>query len=159
MSNGAIRYPPKPHPNKTPKFRYQHSGPERNVGRISRKVDAVFESHDEASLPTPDPVTPSFVSAESSESGILYSFDKERKSPSENGREVGLDKLVERAEKKWESVQIDTIVKEYEVLDKDGATLRLGAKRGKGRVGQERGGMNDGQVEDEGNRNEGFEVV
>lgn len=150
---------PKARPNKTPKFRYQRSGHERNIGRISRKVDAVLESHDQASLPTLDPATPSFVWAESAESGILYSFDKELKSPSEDGREVVLDQLVERAEKKWEIVQIDAIVKEYEVLDKEGATLRLGSKRGKGRASEEQDRTNDERLEDERNRNEGFEVV
>lgn len=66
------------------------------------------------------------------ESAILYSHDSARVSPGVKGRAVGLDSLVELAEKKWILEQTDRIVKgEYEVLDTEGETTVLSTKKGK----------------------------
>lgn len=88
------------------------------------------------------------------DSAILYSFEDQGKSPNANGREVGLDELVDRAEEEWENGQTDRMVKEYEVLDRKGGKVHLSAKKEKVRGSQSQGEREVAKDEDE-----GFEVV
>lgn len=60
---------------------------------------------------------------------ILYSFAK-GSSPNARGREIGLEGLVEKAERKWAAEQTERIIKgEYEVLDLSGEAVK--SKKGK----------------------------
>lgn len=93
------------------------------------------------------------------ESGILYSYDNIGASPGVKGRPVGLDSLVEMAEKKWNLEQTDKLVKgEYEVLDNDGETTVLSSKKGKKSPKQKAKNMplvQDVQIEED----DGFELI
>jgi hypothetical protein len=164
-SNEIRTTQPKSRQNKTPKLSNPHqfylSG--GNLGRLHRKADAVLESHDEASLAkftNADLPTPNAMLKESGDSGILYSFDKEGKIPNEDGREIRLDELVDRAEEKWESRRMDRMVREYEVLNEEGETVRLSATRKKARGGsrQERE-VNEAEISGLENDDECFEVI
>ncbi|KIN01185.1 hypothetical protein OIDMADRAFT_19147 [Oidiodendron maius Zn] len=141
------------------KFRHNHMSkpkiivpghaPGGLIGRTTRKNDVILESDEAAGKP--GLATSSSNLTESVDSDILYSFEKQVKSPNSKGREVGLDELVDKAEEEWESGKIDRMVKEYEVLDRRGEKVWLGTRKGKDRGSQNHGGS---EVEDE-----GFEVV
>jgi hypothetical protein len=134
-----------------PKIVVPGLAPEGHIGRAGRKNDVVLESDDGSGKPAL--VTSSSNLAESVDSDILYSFEKQVKSPNAKGREIGLDELVDRAEEEWESGKIDRMVKEYEVLDRRGAKVRLSTKKGKSRGTQSQG---ESEVE---NEDDGFEVL
>jgi hypothetical protein len=165
LSNDTRTIQPKSRHNKTPKFTNRHqfylSG--GNLGRLHRKADAVVESHDEASLAqftNADLPTPNAMLKENGNSGILYSFDKEGKSPNEDGREIGLDALVDRAEEKWESRRMDRIVREYEVLNEEGETVRLSATRKRARGGpRQEAVVDEAEISGLENDDECFEVI
>jgi hypothetical protein len=89
------------------------------------------------------------------DAGVLYSYD----SLTTPGAAVDLGGLVEKAEKIFQSEQIDMIVKgEYEVLDTNGETTVLAGGKGKGKKSpKQRANIvvkSDGVEEDE-----GFELV
>ena len=141
------------------KFRHNHMSkptiivpdhaPGGHIGRSTRKNDVILESDEAAGKPCL--ATSSSNLTESVDSDILYSFEKQVKSPNSKGREVGLDELVDKAEEEWESGKIDRMVKEYEVLDRRGEKVWLRTRKGK-----DGGGQNHGECEVE---DEGFEVV
>lgn len=152
----------KSHGNKTKAPKLRNLFPAGNTGRLHRKVDAALESNDEIALAeskNTDLPTPFTMLIESADSEILYSFDKEGRSPNENGTEVGLDSLVDRAEEKWESRQTERMVKEYEILNSIGETERLRRRKCRSRAGQvQEEEMKEG--EQGGTENdEGFEVI
>lgn len=155
MSDVACSVPKSRH-NVTPKFVQLRHDADSLAGRVSRKVDAVLESRDEASLSVSgkaELATSASILEDSVDSAILYSFEKQRASPNAEGREVALDELVDRAEDKWESGKIDRMVKEYEVLGREGEKVRLSARKGKARGSQSQG---ESDVADE---DEDFEVI
>lgn len=137
----------KSHANKTPKptNHYDNGINSSNAShRMVRKVDALVDANDHTSSPLsksllellPQHANNTATSIQTAildqESGILYSYDNAGASPGVKGRAVGLDSLVEMAEKKWVMEQTDKIVKgEYEVLDAEGETTVLSTKKGK----------------------------
>ena len=137
----------KSHANKTPKptvhceTGINHSASHRMV----RKVDALADANHHTASPLSksllellpqhanNTATSIQTAIRTQESGILYSYDSVGASPGVKGRAVGLDSLVEMAEKKWMMEQTEKIVKgEYEVLDAEGETTVLSAKKKKG---------------------------
>ncbi|PSS18475.1 hypothetical protein M430DRAFT_35000 [Amorphotheca resinae ATCC 22711] len=103
----------------------------RFSSRVSRHIDAVLESQDlkdASSLSNPGLSIPDIIPQERGETGVGDGLEEH-----EEGREVELKKLVEEAEEKWESGRTERIVKEYEILDRDGERMKLSGKRGKGR--------------------------
>jgi len=107
-----------------------------------RKVDALVDANEHTSSPLSrsllelipqhtNNTSPSIQTAlRDYESGVLYSFDSAGASPGVKGRPVGLDSLVDQAEKKWVMEQTEKIVKgEYEVLDAEGETTVLSKKK------------------------------
>ena len=137
----------KSHANKTPKPNSHYdNGIHSNTAsnRMIRKVDALADANEHNSSPlsrsllelSPQHANNTITSIQTAirdhDSGILYSFDNTNASPGGKGRAVGLDALVEMAEKKWVMEQTEKIVKvEYEVLDAEGETTVLSAKKGK----------------------------
>jgi len=96
------------------------------------------------------------------DAGVLYSYDTKFASPTAKGRAVGLDALVEKAEKKWMEEQTDKIVKgEYEVLDAEGETTFLAGKKGKKGSPKQRAIKNmPAVVQDVGvEEDDGFELI
>lgn len=77
------------------------------------------------------------------------------------GRAVGLDSLVDMAEKKWAAEQTDKIVKgEYEVLDAEGETTVLSSKKGKKGSPKQRAIKNvPAVVKNDAEEDDGFELV
>jgi len=132
---------PKPHANKTSKPVLSSAPFDNGINhRMVRKVDANEHTSSPLSksllelLPqhANNTVTSIQTAVRDQESAILYSYDSARVSPGVKGRAVGLDSLVELAEKKWILEQTDRIVKgEYEVLDTEGETTVLSTKKGK----------------------------
>lgn len=128
-----------------------------HVGLVSKKGGTILESKDEefpSARRNHNLSASNSALSESADSSILYSFEDQGKSPNENGREVGLDKLVDRAEEEWDSGQTDRMVKEYEVLDRKGGKVHLSARKGKTRGSQSQGESEAAEVE-----YEGFEVI
>jgi len=135
----------KSHANITPKpTSHIHYDTYGNGGRMARKVDAAIEANDHTSsplskslldlLPTHTNNTSSAIhtAIRASSDDILYSYDNKGKSPGQKGREVGLEGLVEQAEKKFLAKQTERIVKgEYEVIDGEGESTVLSQKKGK----------------------------
>jgi len=132
----------KTHANVTPKP--SHNPTYRHGSRMIRgKVDAEFEASHTTSplsksllelLPTHANITasPIHTAIRASSDDILYSFDNKGTSPGQEGREVGLEGLVEQAEKKFMERQVERIVKgEYEVIDDQGEVAVLSGKKGK----------------------------
>jgi hypothetical protein len=107
----------------------------RSHGRVARSAEAHFDAHDERLSNSLLDLLPKNARTDSSGIDIahaetLYSFDNAGPSPNEFGRKVGLEGLVEKAEKKWVSEQTEKIVRgEYEVLDEEGETTTF--KKGK----------------------------
>lgn len=129
---------------------------------MSRTIDALLECQDETSRSAPrkaDLAPLSSTLGESADSDILYSFEKQRLSPNAGGREVALDELVDRAEANWENGKTDRMVKEYEVLDKDGGKVQLSARKGKSRGSQSQSQSQSQGESDVGVEDEGFEVI
>lgn len=138
----------KSHANKTAKPTFcsygQHGA---STARLDRKVDAILLVNDHNKSPLSSSLLDLFpqhanntspsvqtLVRESSDAGLLYSYDNKGASPGVRGREVDLSGLVEMAEEKWASEQTDRIVKgEYEVLDKEGETTVLLTGKGKKR--------------------------
>ncbi|KAG0650291.1 hypothetical protein D0Z07_3185 [Hyphodiscus hymeniophilus] len=137
----------KSHANKTPKpTNHYDSGINSNTAshRMVRKVDALVDANEHTSSPLsrsllellPQHANNTSASIQTAirdhDSGILYSFDNAGVSPGMKGRAVGLDSLVDIAEKRWAMEQTEKIVKgEYEVLDAEGETTVLSGKKGK----------------------------
>jgi len=137
----------KSHANKTPKpTNHYDNGINSNTAshRMVRKVDALVDATEHTSSPLsrsllellPQHANNTVASIQTAirdhDSGVLYSFDNAGTSPGVKGRAVGLDSLVEMAEKKWVMEQTEKIVKvEYEVLDAEGETTVLSTKKGK----------------------------
>ena len=109
-----------------------------------RKVDALADADDHTTSPLSKSLlellpqhanntnTAIQTAIHEKDEGVLYSYDSKISSPTEKGRAVGLDSLVEQAEKKWIAEQTDRIVKgEYEVLDAEGETTVIAGKKGK----------------------------
>lgn len=141
---------PKSHANKAkPNPSYCQS---KISARVVRKVDAVIDVNDHTAnssiltksllelLPSHENNTQSAIhtairesaAAAAADGDILYSFDNKGPSPGQKGRKVDLGGLVDMAEQKWASEQIERIVKgEYEVLDNEGETTVLTKGRGK----------------------------
>jgi hypothetical protein len=130
---------PKTHGNKTKPVSHAYDS---NIAtnRMVRKIDAVVESNDHTSSPLsksllellPQHANNTNTAIQTTicekDEGILYSFDS-KSSPT---GAVGLDALVEKAEKKWIAEQTDRIVKgEYEVLDAEGEKTVISGKKGK----------------------------
>jgi hypothetical protein len=112
-------------------------GQNAHQARIARKKDALKEVSSGSSLSRsvtdllPSPSTSTRTS--SIDSGVLYSFD----APSTPRKVVGLNSLVEKAEKEWQSRETDKIVRdEYEILDESGETKIM--TKGKGKKGSPR---------------------
>jgi len=134
---------PKTHGNKTkPVGNAYDSNTASN--RMVRKIDAVVESNDHTASPLSKSLlellpqhanntnTAIQTAIREKDEGILYSYDSKIASPTAKGRAVGLDSLVEEAEKKWIAEQTDRIVKgEYEVLDGKGEKTVISGKKGK----------------------------
>lgn len=105
--------------------------------RMARKADHQYDSMSSRSLskslidllPASHPVRGARASTKSDDNTILYSFDS---SSSPTSRKVvGLDALVERAEKEWAGKETERIVKkEWEILDAEGEkwSLKKGRK-------------------------------
>lgn len=163
---------PKAHGNKTkPAGAIFDSNTASN--RMVRKIDAVVESNDHTDSPLsksllellPQHANNSNTAIQTAirekDEGILYSFDNKIESPNAKGRVVGLDSLVEQAERKWMAEQTDRIVKgEYEVLDAEGEKVTVGKKGKKGSPKQRAvktmpAVVKDVSVEEE----DGFELV
>ncbi|KAH8667362.1 hypothetical protein BGZ60DRAFT_528664 [Tricladium varicosporioides] len=142
----------KSHANKNPKPSNTHchfdSTDVVGTGRLGRKTDAMVDATEFASSPlsrsllellpqhvnnTQSPIQTA-IRETNVDAGILYSFDSKGRSPVDKASSVALDGLVEQAEMKWQSEQIDKMVKgEYEVLDNEGRPTALnpkGKKRG-----------------------------
>lgn len=122
------------------------------TGRKTEAIDDSLESKDEVSgfKPTRAEIALSRrQTGENADADILYSFEKRRASPNADGEASALDTLVDRAEEKWENGKIDRIVKEYEVLDKEGEKVRLSAKKGKGKEQEDQQEGNVGIGDDE----------
>lgn len=163
---------PKSHGNKTkPVGAIFDSSTASN--RMVRKIDAVIESNDHTDSPLSKSLlellpqhannteTAISTAIREKDEGILYSFDSKIESPNAKGRAVGLDSLVEQAERKWMAEQTDKIVKgEYEVLDTEGEKVSVGKKGKKGSPKQRAvktmpSAVKDVTVEDD----EGFEFI
>lgn len=138
----------KSHANKTPKPTPHYiAGVNNNAaaGRMVRKVDALVDADDHTSsrlsksllelLPQHANNTSGAIhtAIRNQDAGILYSYDNAGASPGLQGRAVGLDSLVDMAEKKWVMEQTEKIVQgEYEVLDAEGETTVLKGRKKKG---------------------------
>ena len=137
----------KSHANKNPKgTNHYENGINSNTAhhRMVRKVDALVDANEHTSSPLsrsllellPQHANNATTSIQTAirdqDSSVLYSFDNAGASPGLKGRAVGLDSLVEMAEKKWVMEQTEKMVKgEYEVLDAEGETTVLSTKKGK----------------------------
>ena len=104
-----------------------------------RKVDALIDADEHTTSPLSKSLlellpqhtnnTLGAIHTADRDAGILYSYD----SAGMKGKALGLDSLVERAEKKWVLEQTERIVRgEYEVLDKEGEVTVLGGRRKRG---------------------------
>jgi hypothetical protein len=106
-------------------------------GRLTRKEDNLNEVRSATplsrSLSDLIPSSPGASRKPAPDAGILYSFDA-----SSTPREaVGLDSLVEKAEKEFASRETDRIVRhEYEILDESGEVQVV--SKGKGKKGSPR---------------------
>jgi hypothetical protein len=79
------------------------------------------------------PISPRASRNPPPDADILYSFD----APTAPREAVGLDNLVEKAEKEFMSREIDRIVRnEYEILDESGEVKTM--TKGKGKKGSPR---------------------
>ena len=113
---------------------------------MHRKVDAILDINDHADSPLSksllellpqhaNNVNPSIqtLAREYSDAGVLYSYENIA-TPGARGRAIDLGGLVEQAERKWDSEQVDRIVNgEYEVLNEEGETTVLSSGKGKKR--------------------------
>lgn len=150
----------KPRANVTPKHNgtgiYDYG---KAIGRIARTNDAHFEARDDILSRSLLELVPDSARRESSaitmaDAETFYSFDNKGASPNEYGRTVGLEGLVERAEKKWVSEQTEKIIRgEYEVLDAEGEITSF--KKGKKSPKQKANKTQPAHVEDE----DGFELI
>jgi hypothetical protein len=140
---------------------------------VVRKVDALVDANDH----TASPLSKSLLellpqhannnngaiqtAIRDHDSGVLYSYDNVGASPTAKGRPVGLDSLVEMAEKKWVAEQTDKIVKgEYEVLDAEGETTVLSSKnKKKGSPKQKAVKTMPSVVKNDIEEDDGFELV
>ena len=144
-ANSCSHHIEKSHANKTPKPTLSAAPFDSVNHRMVRKVDAAqIDANEHMSSPLsnsllellPQHANNTTTSVQTAirdqESGVLYSYDNSGASPGVKGRAVGLDSLVEMAEKKWVLEQTEKMVKgEYEVLDAQGETTVLSTKKGK----------------------------
>jgi len=126
-------------------------------GRLTRKADVQFEIQNHTSiLPSKSRLEyNTSVKTTGTDGSMISTHDRSKSSSSTAsvGRAVDLGDLVEQAEKKWESIRTEWIVKdEYEVLDSEGETTVLRVSKGKGK---RRSTAAQDPVEDD----DGFELI
>ncbi|KAH6677605.1 hypothetical protein B0J14DRAFT_347121 [Halenospora varia] len=165
----------KSHANRNPKPSNNHchfdSTDVVGSGRLGRKTDAMVDATEFDASPlsksllellprhvnnTQSPIQTA-IRDSNVDAGILYSFDSKGRSPVEKASSVALGGLVEQAEMKWQSEQIDKMVKgEYEVLDNEGRPTALKPKgKKKGSPNQKAAKTEIKNVEDD----DGFELI
>lgn len=109
-------------------------------GRLTRKQDNILEVRSAGpslsqSLGDLVPTSPADSRNPPADAGVLYSFD----APTAPRKSIGLDNLVEKAERDFLSRETDKIVRnEYEILDESGEVKAMTKGKGKGKKGSPR---------------------
>lgn len=109
-------------------------------GRLTRKKDNILEVRSASpslsqSLGDLAPTSPADPRNPPADGGVLYSFD----APTAPRKSIGLDNLVEKAERDFLSRETDKIVRnEYEILDESGEIKAMTKGKGKSKKGSPR---------------------